>query len=164
MLITTHSHMQKLYHPVLKTTDFISKLETIKDKSKDSILDTLNVRALYTNIPNHKGIESVKEMLNNQTSKSIAIQVIVKFLCIILTMNNALKISKMLSSNNTISLNFWTIISKENSCRLKSTFANQGKANHPGKFTTCCFFLIKHYQISEMFLIKTGIFFSFMKN
>ena len=27
-----------------------------------------------------------------------------------------------------------------NSCRLKNTFANQGKANHPGKFTTCCFF------------------------
>lgn len=64
---------------MLKTTDFISKLETIKDKSKDSILVTLDIQPLYANIPKDKGIETVKEVLNNQTSKSIATQVIIKF-------------------------------------------------------------------------------------
>ena len=64
---------------MLKTTDFISKLETIKDKSKDSILFTLDIRPLYTNIHTDKDIEAVKEVLNNQTSKSIATQVIIKF-------------------------------------------------------------------------------------
>ena len=73
---------------MLKTTDFISKLETIKDKSKDSILFTLDIRPLYTNIHNDKGIEAVKAVLNNQTSKSIATQVIIKFFCIILTIKN----------------------------------------------------------------------------
>ena len=43
------------------TTDFISKLENVKDTSKDSILVTLDVKALYTNIPNHEGIEAVKK-------------------------------------------------------------------------------------------------------
>lgn len=73
---------------MLKTTDFISKLETIKDKSKDSILFTLDIRPLYTNIHTDKGIEAVKEVLNNQTSKSIATQVIIKFFYIILTIKN----------------------------------------------------------------------------
>ena len=49
----------------------------------------MDVQALYTNIPNHEGIEGVKEMLN-QTNKSLATQVIIKFLYIILTMNNFL--------------------------------------------------------------------------
>ena len=46
------------------------------------------VKALYTNIPNHEGIEAVKETLNNQAKKPIATRVIIKFLYLILTLNN----------------------------------------------------------------------------
>ena len=44
----------------------------MKDTSKESILVTLDVKALYTNIPNHEGIEAVKETLNNKAKKPIA--------------------------------------------------------------------------------------------
>ena len=59
-----------------------------KDTSKDSILVTLDVKALYTNIPNHKGIEAVKEALNNQAKKPTPTRVIIKILYFILTLNN----------------------------------------------------------------------------
>ena len=67
---------------------FINKLENVKDTSKDSILVSLDVKALYTYIPNHEGIETVKETLNNQAKKPIATQVIIKFLTLKLTLHN----------------------------------------------------------------------------
>ena len=42
---------------VKNTKDFINKLANVTDTSKDSILVILDVRALYTNILNHEGIE-----------------------------------------------------------------------------------------------------------
>ena len=73
---------------VKDTTDFIDKLENVKDTSKDSILVTLDLKALYTKTPNHEGIEAVEETLNNQAKKSIATRVIIKFLYLRLTLNN----------------------------------------------------------------------------
>ena len=66
----------------------MNKPGNVKDKSKDSILVTLNVKVLYNNITNHKGIEAVKEALNNQAKKQIAVRVIIKFLYLMLTLNN----------------------------------------------------------------------------
>ena len=66
----------------------MNKPGNVKDKSKDSILVTLNVKVLYKNITNHKGIEVVKEALNNQAKKQIAVRVIIKFLYLMLTHNN----------------------------------------------------------------------------
>ena len=54
------THTKALPCHVTDTTDFINKLENVKDTSKDSILVTLDVKALYTNISNHEGIETVK--------------------------------------------------------------------------------------------------------
>ena len=54
--------------------------------NQDFILVTLDVRALYTNILNHEGIEAVKETLNNQSSKVIGTRVIFKFLYLILSL------------------------------------------------------------------------------
>ena len=56
-------HTKALPSYVQDTTNFTSKLEAIKDKSKDSILVTLHVQTLYTNIPNHNDIDGVKEIL-----------------------------------------------------------------------------------------------------
>ena len=59
-----------------------------KDINKDTILVTLDVKSLYTNIPNHEGIEAVKSALNSVSQKPIATKVIIKFLFLILTPNN----------------------------------------------------------------------------
>ena len=48
----------------------------------------MDVKALYTNIPNHEGIEAMKETLNNQAKKPKATRVIIKFLYLILTLHN----------------------------------------------------------------------------
>ena len=66
----------------------MNKPGNVKDTSKDSILVTLNVKVLYNNITNHEGIEVVKEALNNQAKKQIAVRVIIKFLYLMLTHNN----------------------------------------------------------------------------
>ena len=76
-------HAKALLSYIKNTTDFISKLENVKDTSKDFILVTLDVKSLYTNIPNHEGIET----LNNQAKKPIATRVIIKFLYLLLTLN-----------------------------------------------------------------------------
>ena len=70
------------------TADFINKLENVIDRSKVSILVTLGLKALYTNIPNHEGIEDVKETPNNQAKKPIATRVIINFLYLISIQNN----------------------------------------------------------------------------
>ena len=50
----------------------------------------MDVKALYTNISDHEGIEAVKETLNNQAKKSLATQVIIKLLYLTLILNNFL--------------------------------------------------------------------------
>ena len=62
----------------------ISKTENI---TKNMFFVTLDVKSLYTNIPNQEGIEAAKEALNSVNQKSIAIKIIVRFLFLILTLN-----------------------------------------------------------------------------
>ena len=73
---------------VKDTTDFLNK---IKDASKNlpvnSILVTMDVKSLYTNIPNHEGIDAVRSLLT-QSDKQSQIPVITSFLWLILTLNN----------------------------------------------------------------------------
>ena len=56
--------------------------------NKDTILVTLDVKSLYTNIPNHEGIEAVKSTLNSTSQKPIAMEVTIKLMFLILTLNN----------------------------------------------------------------------------
>lgn len=73
---------------VKDTTDFINKLKHFSDqKDKDTILVTLDVKSLYTNIPNQEGIEAVKSTLYQSDKRSMA-PVITSFLWLILTLNN----------------------------------------------------------------------------
>ena len=48
---------------VKDTTDFINKIEKIT-LPEGSILVTMDVSSLYTNIPNDEGIESIREILS----------------------------------------------------------------------------------------------------
>ena len=81
-------HAKSLPSYIKDTSDFINRINETKEINKDSILVTLDVKSLYTNIPNHEGIEAVKSALNSVSQKPIATKVIIKFLFLILTLNN----------------------------------------------------------------------------
>ena len=73
---------------ITDTSDFISKINETKDINKDTIVVTLDVRSLYTNILNRERIEAVKSALKSLSQISIAMKVIIKFLFLILKLNN----------------------------------------------------------------------------
>ena len=81
-------HAKSLSSNIKNTSDFINRINETKDINKDTILVTLDVKLLYTNIPNHEGIEAVKSALNDVSQNPIARKVIIKFLFLILTLNN----------------------------------------------------------------------------
>jgi len=49
---------------VKDTTDFINKIEALPPLSEDSLLCTIDVCSLYTNIPNEEGINACRSLLN----------------------------------------------------------------------------------------------------
>ena len=54
----------------------------------------MDVKALYTNIPNNESIAAVKRKHDNYTKKTVATKVITTFLALILTLNSFIFISK----------------------------------------------------------------------
>ena len=85
-------HLEKIVNEfkshIKDTTDFINKIETITDLPENTILITMNVKSLFTNIPNTEGINAVAKSLENQTDLNIPTHVIIKFLHPTLTLNN----------------------------------------------------------------------------
>ena len=69
------------------TKYFANKINNFK-LSENSFLVTMDVKALYTNIPNNEGIAAVKRKHHNYTKKTVATKVITSFLALILTLNN----------------------------------------------------------------------------
>ena len=65
---------------VKDTSDFVKKVRDVQEDTRHTILVSMDVKPLYSNIPNHERIESVKQKPNVQTEKSIATKVIIKFL------------------------------------------------------------------------------------
>lgn len=72
---------------VQDTTDFINKTKDLHIP-ENSILVTMDVSSLYTNIPNKEGIEAVEKILNRNKKPTIATTVITTLLYLILTLNN----------------------------------------------------------------------------
>ena len=64
---------------VKDTQDFLKKLEKVKDIPQDSLLVTLDVKSLYTNIPNNEGIKAVKESYEKYKEKTVSTKVIITF-------------------------------------------------------------------------------------
>ena len=58
---------------VRDTTDFLLKLDKVKNIPDDSLFITFDVKSLYTNMPNNKGMKAVREgydnLLNNNHKK-----------------------------------------------------------------------------------------------
>ncbi len=76
---------------VQDTSDFLRKLKNLPQQlPKDTILVTMDVRSLYTNIPNQEGIDAVKSYLEKRArpGDSKLSQIIANFLRLILTLNN----------------------------------------------------------------------------
>ena len=76
---------------VQDTTDFVKKIEALPDDPrKETILVTMDVRSLYTNIPNAEGIEAVKGFFRERArpGDTALSKVIHTFLTLILTVNN----------------------------------------------------------------------------
>ena len=56
---------------VRDTTDFLQKLDKVKNIPNDCLLVTLDVKPLYTNIPDNEGIKAVREAYDKYPNKTI---------------------------------------------------------------------------------------------
>ena len=85
-------HLQPIVREIppynVDTSDFLRKLKSITKVSENSYLETLDVKSLYTSIPNSEGIKAVKISHESFTKKTIATKVTTTFLALILTLNN----------------------------------------------------------------------------
>ena len=90
--ISKHFHLQPIVKNipsyVRDTTDFLQKLDKVKNIPKDCLIVTVDVKSLYTNIPNNEGIKAGREAYDNHPTKTVAAKVIITFLSLILTLNN----------------------------------------------------------------------------
>ena len=65
---------------VKDTNDFINKINTVKSVPKNNYyLVIMDVRSLYTNIPNAEGISAVKGAFDNYPKKTTSTKVITTF-------------------------------------------------------------------------------------
>ena len=60
--------VEKMPSYIKDTTDFLLKLRSVGNVPPGSLLVTLDVRSLYTNIPHDEGVEACRELLNTRTS------------------------------------------------------------------------------------------------
>ena len=84
-------HLQPLVREIplyiKDTNDFINKINKFS-VPPNSLLVTMDVKSLYTSIPNNKGIASVKKKYDHYPNKTIPTKIITTFLALILTLNN----------------------------------------------------------------------------
>ena len=90
-------HLQPLVREMpsyIKDTNvFISKINKFP-VPPNSLLVTMDVKSLYTSIPNNEGIASVKKKYDRYLKKTIPTKIITTFLALILTLNNLIFNSK----------------------------------------------------------------------
>ena len=70
------------------TTDFLNKLQLITNLPSETLLVTLDVKSLYTNIPHSEGIEACRGALNNRQVLQPPTEDLVQLINMILTKNN----------------------------------------------------------------------------
>ena len=58
------------------TKDFLNKVKTVNNVPEEIYLIAINVKSLYTNIPNSEGIEVGKRALDKKFNKTVAAKVI----------------------------------------------------------------------------------------
>ena len=103
MISSINCHTSKIsecvdYHvqPIVKeipsyvqhTTDFLKKINQIDFVPDNSYLVSVDVKSLYTNIPNAERVKSVKTSLEKCSKRTASTKVVTTFLALILTLNN----------------------------------------------------------------------------
>ena len=90
-------HLQPLVREIPSyikdTNDFIDKIDNFT-VPPNSFLVTMDVKSLYTSIPNNEGSASVKKKYDHYSNKTIPTKIITTFLALILTLNNFIFNSK----------------------------------------------------------------------
>ena len=85
-------HLQPLVHKlpsfVKDTNDFLNKLLTIGNLPANSLLATLDVSSLYTNIPHNEGINACDHFLRSSSHNTIPTGTLCDLIRMILNMNN----------------------------------------------------------------------------
>ena len=85
-------HLQPLVHKlpsfVKDTNDFLNKLLIIGNLPANSLLVTLDVSSLYTNIPHNEGIKACDHFLRTSSHNTIPTGTLCDLIRMILTMNN----------------------------------------------------------------------------
>ena len=79
---------EKLPSYIKDSGEFLRRIETNKQVNPNAILVTMDVSALYTSIPHREGINTVAHYLETWENPTIATRVILKFLTLILFLNN----------------------------------------------------------------------------
>ena len=69
------------------TTDFLNNTKEF-NVPPNSLLVTMDVKSLYTNIPNSEGLSAINDTLKNSNTTTSLKTVILTFLELILTLNN----------------------------------------------------------------------------
>ena len=99
-------HLQPIFKNIPShirdTTDFLKKLDKVKNIPNNCLLVNPDVKALYTNIPNGEGIKAVREVYDNHLNKTVATKVIITFSSLTLTLNNFVFIQIMGCAMGTI--------------------------------------------------------------
>ena len=85
--------MKEIPSYVKDTYDFINKINN-HNTPKESIFVALDVKFLYTSIPNREGIAAVKKAHERYQHKTVPTKFITTFLALILTLNNFIFNSK----------------------------------------------------------------------
>ena len=79
---------QRLPSYIKDTSHFLRKLNSRKNINQNDILVTLDVKSLYTNIPNDEGITAAKNAIERSPDSKASVKVITTFLWLILTLSN----------------------------------------------------------------------------
>ena len=82
-------HLQPLVRTIPSyikdTKDFLNKIKNTEKLPENSYLVTMDVKSLYTNIPNIEGIAATRKWLQNSPLQSVLTKVVTTFLALILT-------------------------------------------------------------------------------
>ena len=85
-------HLQPIVKQMLSyvkdINDFINKIDIVKSVPENSYLVIIDVRSIYTNIPNAEGVSAAKSAYDNYSEKTTITKVSTTFLALILTLNN----------------------------------------------------------------------------
>lgn len=81
-------HVQDLPSYLQDTTDFLRKQDSLGPLPPDTLLVSMDVASLYTNIPHQDGIQACEEVWETRTVKDPPTDVLVRLLTLVLKCNN----------------------------------------------------------------------------